>query len=40
MTYDQLDDYLEGKTIDAAIAERIETIFKRSRHKHHMPASR
>ncbi|MGA9468125.1 MAG: ammonia-dependent NAD(+) synthetase [Exiguobacterium marinum] len=39
MTYDQLDDYLEGKSIDPEIAERIETIFKRSRHKHHMPAS-
>lgn len=39
MTYDQLDDYLEGKSIDPAIAERIETIFQRSRHKHHMPAS-
>ncbi|MDA5560179.1 ammonia-dependent NAD(+) synthetase [Exiguobacterium sp. MMG028] len=39
MTYDQLDDYLEGKSIDPVIAERIETIFKRSRHKHHMPAS-
>ena len=39
MTYDQLDDYLEGKSVDPAIAERIETIFKRSRHKHHMPAS-
>ncbi|MDL5375725.1 ammonia-dependent NAD(+) synthetase [Exiguobacterium mexicanum] len=39
MTYDQLDDYLEGKSVDPAIAERIETIFKRSRHKHHMAAS-
>ncbi|RHB50630.1 ammonia-dependent NAD(+) synthetase [Exiguobacterium sp. AM39-5BH] len=39
MTYNQLDDYLEGKDIDPAIAERIETIYKRSRHKHHMPAS-
>ncbi|MFN4214842.1 MULTISPECIES: ammonia-dependent NAD(+) synthetase [Exiguobacterium] len=39
MTYDELDDYLEGKEVDATVKERIETIFKRSRHKHHMPAS-
>lgn len=39
MKYDQLDDYLEGKEVDTEIAERIETIYKRSLHKHYMPAS-
>lgn len=40
MSYDQIDDYLEGKDVSTDVKEKIERIFTRSRHKHHMPVSR
>lgn len=37
VTYDEIDDYLEGKEISSEAAERIEQHFLRSAHKRHMP---
>lgn len=39
VTYDQIDDYLEGKDIDPAAAETIEGRFSRSRHKRTTPVT-
>ncbi len=33
MSYDQIDDFLEGKPVDPAIAERLVEIFERTQHK-------
>jgi len=37
VTYDNIDDYLEGKEIPEQPRERIENYFLRSAHKRHMP---
>lgn len=37
VTYDHLDDYLEGKEVPEAAAERIEELYMQSQHKRHMP---
>ena len=39
ITYDNIDDYLEGKDIPVAAAENLEGKFLRSRHKRTNPAS-
>lgn len=39
MTYEDIDDYLEGKEISAEAAERLEWYYMRSRHKRHTPAT-
>ncbi|WP_369899988.1 ammonia-dependent NAD(+) synthetase [Bacillus manliponensis] len=39
ITYDQLDDYLEGKSVPQEVAEKIETRYIRSEHKRQVPAS-
>ena len=39
VTYDQIDDYLEGRDIDPAAAENIEGRFLRSRHKRTTPVT-
>ena len=39
LTYDQIDDYLEGKILDKAISERIEAMYARSWHKRNMPVA-
>jgi NAD+ synthase len=39
MTYEQLDDYLEGKTVDPAIAEKIETRYEITEHKRKPPVT-
>lgn len=39
VTYDQIDDYLEGKDIDETAAENIEGRFLRSRHKRTTPVT-
>ncbi|WP_343363334.1 ammonia-dependent NAD(+) synthetase [Listeria seeligeri] len=36
VTYDQIDDYLEGKTVPAEAAEKIENWFIKTEHKRHM----
>jgi len=39
ISYDDIDDYLEGKDVSADAAERIEHLFIRSRHKRRTPAT-
>ena len=39
ISYDELDDYLEGKTVDRDIAEKIEKRYLISQHKREMPAT-
>lgn len=39
LTYDQIDDYLEGKEIPAEAAENLEGKFLRSRHKRTTPVT-
>lgn len=37
VSYDNIDDYLEGKEVSEQSRERIEQYFLRSMHKRHMP---
>lgn len=37
VTYDQIDDYLEGKALTEEAREKLENYFLRSQHKRHMP---
>lgn len=37
ITYDQLDDYLEGKEVDEEVALKIEQRFIMTRHKRNLP---
>lgn len=37
VTYDQIDDYLEGKEIPKEACIQLENHYKRSAHKRHMP---
>lgn len=37
VTYNDIDDYLEGKTIDDHNAEIIENWYQKTEHKRHMP---
>src|SRR5699024_5860558 len=37
VTYNQIDDYLEGKEVSKEAAEKIETWYRKSKHKRHMP---
>lgn len=39
MSYEELDDYLEGKQVSEEIAKKIEAIYRRSMHKRHTPAT-
>ncbi|MDO4814834.1 MAG: ammonia-dependent NAD(+) synthetase [Gemella sp.] len=39
VTYDNIDDYLEGKILDKEIAEKIEAHFLKSAHKRVMPVT-
>lgn len=39
ITYDELDDYLEGKEVSKEAAEKIEQRFMVSEHKRQMPAT-
>ncbi|MDT2807979.1 ammonia-dependent NAD(+) synthetase [Vagococcus lutrae] len=37
VTYDEIDDYLEGKTVSDSAAEQIERHYLKSEHKRHLP---
>ncbi|MNV09363.1 NH(3)-dependent NAD(+) synthetase [compost metagenome] len=37
LTYDVIDDFLEGKTIDAVAAEKIISTYNASQHKRDLP---
>ena len=39
LTYEQIDDYLEGREIEPAAAEIIEQKYRASRHKRHLPVA-
>ena len=39
ITYDQLDDYLEGKEVTQDVAEKIEARYLMTEHKRQVPAS-
>lgn len=39
ITYDQLDDYLEGKEVDIEVAEKIEQRYKVTQHKREQPVT-
>lgn len=37
VTYQQIDDYLEGKPVPDEVAEKIESIYHKTKHKRHLP---
>ncbi|WP_338752936.1 ammonia-dependent NAD(+) synthetase [Bacillus sp. FJAT-52991] len=37
VTYEEIDDYLEGKSVPDTARERIEQLYMNSQHKRHMP---
>jgi len=39
ISYDELDDYLEGKPVSQEVADKVEQRYKISQHKRHLPAS-
>jgi NAD+ synthase len=39
LTYTELDDYLEGKEVDAVVAEKIEARYRQTEHKRHTPVT-
>ncbi|MEX2594687.1 MAG: ammonia-dependent NAD(+) synthetase [Anditalea sp.] len=39
ITYEHLDDYLEGKPVNRAIKEKIESGYRKTRHKRHLPVT-
>lgn len=39
VTYQNIDDYLEGKSVDSAVAEKIEAWYQRTGHKRHLPVA-
>ncbi|MDT2763321.1 ammonia-dependent NAD(+) synthetase [Enterococcus asini] len=39
VTYDEIDDYLEGKTVSTAAKETIENWWQKTQHKRHLPIS-
>lgn len=39
VTYEQIDDYLEGKEVDAAIAEKLEARYRATEHKRRTPVT-
>lgn len=39
VSYEHLDDYLEGKTVPEAAAQQIESLYLRSAHKRHLPVN-
>lgn len=39
VSYDVIDDYLEGQTVPTALAEKIEALYLASAHKRHEPVT-
>lgn len=39
LTYDQIDDYLEGKNIESYIADQIEERYSATQHKRNLPVA-
>ena len=39
ISYKDLDDYLEGKNVNSAVMEKIETLYARTMHKRQLPVT-
>ncbi|NNH72481.1 ammonia-dependent NAD(+) synthetase [Nocardia uniformis] len=39
LRYSQIDDYLEGKEVGPEVSERVETLFRNTRHKRAVPVT-
>lgn len=39
VTYEDIDNYLEGKEVDSTVAAQIETWYLKTQHKRHLPIS-
>ena len=39
VTYKDVDDYLEGRTVSETAAEKIESLWRKSEHKRHLPVT-
>ena len=39
ISYDEIDDYLEGRVVSDAVAQKLETTYLRSRHKRTTPVT-
>lgn len=39
VSYHDLDDYLEGKMVSQEVKERIESLYRKTMHKRHLPAT-
>lgn len=39
VSYQDIDDYLEGKTVSEKAAQQIEKLWRRSEHKRHLPVT-
>ena len=39
VTYNEIDDYLEGKEVPAQAQEKIEAWWNKTQHKRHLPIS-
>ena len=39
VTYQNIDDYLEGKNVDQAVADKIEAWYQKTGHKRHLPVA-
>ena len=39
MTYEQLDDYLEGRNVQADVKEKIEARYLQTEHKRQLPVT-
>ncbi|MGX7052006.1 ammonia-dependent NAD(+) synthetase [Leuconostoc palmae] len=37
VTYNEIDDYLEGKSVEESVANKIESLYLNSEHKRHEP---
>jgi NAD+ synthase len=37
LTYEQIDDFLEGRTVDPEVAGRIESKYLATQHKRNLP---
>ena len=39
ITYEQIDDFLEGRSVDPDVAGRIEAKYLATQHKRHLPVT-
>ncbi|RVW05351.1 ammonia-dependent NAD(+) synthetase [Rhodococcus xishaensis] len=39
VTYRQIDDYLEGKQVDSEVADKLEAMYRNTRHKRAVPVT-